>query len=245
MNIGIIPARLDSKRLPKKILADLNGKPLVVHTIERALQAKRLDRVIVAIDSEETREKLKEYDYEIFMTSSQHLSGTDRVAEVVRQITEAKIIINIQADEPMIDPAIIDSLVDVFDDKGIGLSTIVSNKLTVNDLLNPNIVKAFIDIEKNAIDFKRNIFDLEIGGVYRHIGIYGFSRETLFTFTELESSDREKKHNLEQLRAIDNNIPIHTIITNYNTYSVDTQDDLDKVAEIMNDSRNLVNDEEK
>ncbi len=245
MNIGIIPARLDSKRLPKKILADLNGKPLVVHTIERALQAKRLDRVIVAIDSEETREKLKEYDYEIFMTSSQHLSGTDRVAEVVRQITEAKIIINIQADEPMIDPAIIDSLVDVFDDKRIGLSTIVSNKLTVNDLLNPNIVKAFIDIEKNAIDFKRNIFDLEIGGVYRHIGIYGFSRETLFTFTELESSDREKKHNLEQLRAIDNNIPIHTIITNYNTYSVDTQDDLDKVAEIMNDSRNLVNDEEK
>ena len=112
-------------------------------------------------------------------------------------------------------------------------------------MLNPNIVKAFIDIEKNAIDFKRNIFDLEIGGVYRHIGIYGFSRETLFTFTELESSDREKKHNLEQLRAIDNNIPIHTIITNYNTYSVDTQDDLDKVAEIMNDSRNLVNDEEK
>ena len=145
----------------------------------------------------------------------------------------------------MIDPAIIDSLVDVFDDKGIGLSTIVSNKLTVNDLLNPNVVKAFIDIEKNAIDFKRNIFDLEIGGVYRHIGIYGFSRETLFAFTALESSDREKKHKLEQLRAIDNNIPIHTIITNYNTYSVDTQDDLDKVAEIMNDSGNLVNDEEK
>ena len=245
MNIGIIPARLDSKRLPKKILANLNGKPLIVHTIERALQAKRLDRVIVAIDSEETREKLKEYDYEIFMTSSQHLSGTDRVAEVVRQITEAKIIINIQADEPLIDPAIIDSLVDVFDDKGIGLSTIVSNKLTVNDLLNPNVVKAFIDIEKNAIDFKRNIFDLEIGGVYRHIGIYGFSRETLFAFTALESSDREKKHKLEQLRAIDNNIPIHTVITNYNTYSVDTQDDLDKVAEIMNDSGNLVNDEEK
>ena len=200
MNIGIIPARLDSKRLPKKILADLNGKPLVVHTIERALQAKRLDRVIVAIDSEETREKLKEYDYEIFMTSSQHLSGTDRVAEVVRQITEAKIIINIQADEPMIDPAIIDSLVDVFDDKGIGLSTIVSNKLTVNDLLNPNIVKAFIDIEKNAIDFKRNIFDLEIGGVYRHIGIYGFSRETLFSFIEIFiPSPKKSRHILEML----------------------------------------------
>ena len=193
MNIGVIPARLDSKRLPKKILADLNGKPLVVHTIERVLQAKKLDRVIIAIDSQETKKKLEEYDYEIFMTSKNHVSGTDRVAEVIKRIPEAKTIINIQADEPLIDSNIIDDLVDAFKDEKIDFATVVSNKLTVSDLLNPNVVKAFIDAEKNAVDFKRNIFDLEIGGVYRHVGIYGFRRETLFTYTKLDPSLREKK----------------------------------------------------
>ncbi len=238
MNIGVIPARLDSKRLPKKILADLNGKPLVVHTIERVLQAKKLDRVIIAIDSQETKKKLEEYDYEIFMTSKNHVSGTDRVAEVIKRIPEAKTIINIQADEPLIDSNIIDDLVDAFKDEKIDFATVVSNKLTVSDLLNPNVVKAFIDAEKNAIDFKRNIFDLEIGGVYRHVGIYGFRRETLFTYTKLDPSLREKKSKLEQLRAIDNNIPIHTIITNYNSYGIDTQDDLDKVSEIVDKLNN-------
>lgn len=238
MNIGVIPARLDSKRLPKKILADLNGKPLVVHTIERVLQAKKLDRVIIAIDSQETKKKLEEYDYEIFMTSKNHVSGTDRVAEVIKRIPEAKTIINIQADEPLIDSNIIDDLVDAFKDEKIDFATVVSNKLTVSDLLNPNVVKAFIDAEKNAIDFKRNIFDLEIGGVYRHVGIYGFRRETLFTYTKLDPSLREKKSKLEQLRAIDNNIPIHTIITNYNSYGIDTKDDLDKVSEIVDKLNN-------
>ena len=238
MNIGVIPARLDSKRLPKKILADLNGKPLVVHTIERVLQAKKLDRVIIAIDSQETKKKLEEYDYEIFMTSKNHVSGTDRVAEVIKRIPEAKTIINIQADEPLIDSNIIDDLVDAFKDEKIDFATVVSNKLTVSDLLNPNVVKAFIDAEKNAVDFKRNIFDLEIGGVYRHVGIYGFRRETLFTYTKLDPSLREKKSKLEQLRAIDNNIPIHTIITNYNSYGIDTKDDLDKVSEIVDKLNN-------
>ena len=238
MNIGVIPARLDSKRLPKKILADLNGKPLVVHTIERVFQAKKLDRVIIAIDSQETKKKLEEYDYEIFMTSKNHVSGTDRVAEVIKRIPEAKTIINIQADEPLIDSNIIDDLVDAFKDEKIDFATVVSNKLTVSDLLNPNVVKAFIDAEKNAVDFKRNIFDLEIGGVYRHVGIYGFRRETLFTYTKLDPSLREKKSKLEQLRAIDNNIPIHTIITNYNSYGIDTQDDLDKVSEIVDKLNN-------
>ena len=148
MNIGVIPARLDSKRLPKKILADLNGKPLVVHTIERVLQAKKLDRVIISIDSQETQKKLEEYDYEIFMTSKNHVSGTDRVAEVIKRIPEAKTIINIQADEPLIDSNIIDDLVDAFKDEKIDFATVVSNKLTVSDLLNPNVVKAFIDAEK-------------------------------------------------------------------------------------------------
>ena len=164
MNIGVIPARLGSSRFPKKILADLNGKPLVVHTVENVMKAKKLDKILLAIDSEETQSALEKYNFDIIMTSKDHVSGTDRVAEVIDRISEARIIINIQADEPLIDPKIIDSLVDSFKDNNVQMSTAVSTRLTVSDLLNPNIVKALIDQDKNAIEFKRNIFDVEIGG---------------------------------------------------------------------------------
>ena len=109
MNIGVIPARLGSSRFPKKILADLNGKPLVVHTVENVMKAKKLDKILLAIDSEETQSALEKYNFDIIMTSKDHVSGTDRVAEVIDRISEARIIINIQADEPLIDPKIIDS----------------------------------------------------------------------------------------------------------------------------------------
>ena len=236
MNIGVIPARLGSSRFPKKILADLNGKPLVAHTVENAMKAKKLDKILLAIDSEETKSALEKYNFDITMTSRNHVSGTDRVAEVIDRITEAKIIINIQADEPLIDPKIIDSLVDSFKDKNTQMSTAVSTKLTVSDLLNPNIVKALIDQDKNAIEFKRNIFDVEIGGVYRHIGIYGFTRQALLQFVNLSPSNRELHTSLEQLRALDNHIPIRAVICEYDSCSVDIIEDLKKVSKIMSAS---------
>ena len=233
MNIGVIPARLGSSRFPKKILADLNGKPLVVHTVENVMKAKKLDKILLAIDSEETQSALEKYNFDIIMTSKDHVSGTDRVAEVIDRISEARIIINIQADEPLIDPKIIDSLVDSFKDKNVQMSTAVSTRLTVSDLLNPNIVKALIDQDKNAIEFKRNIFDVEIGGVYRHIGIYGFTRLALSRFVSLSPSSRELHTSLEQLRALDNHIPIRAVICDYDSCSVDIIEDLKKVSKIM------------
>ena len=233
MNIGVIPARLASSRFPKKILADLNGKPLVVHTVENVMKAKKLDKILLAIDSEETQSALEKYNFDIIMTSKDHVSGTDRVAEVIDRISEARIIINIQADEPLIDPKIIDSLVDSFKDNNVQMSTAVSTRLTVSDLLNPNIVKALIDQDKNAIEFKRNIFDVEIGGVYRHIGIYGFTRLALSQFVSLSPSSRELHTSLEQLRALDNHIPIRAVICDYDSCSVDIIEDLKKVSKIM------------
>ena len=233
MKIGVVPARLASKRLPKKILADLDGKPMVVHTMERVLKAQRLDKVILAIDSEETLDALKDFDFDMVMTSKDHYSGTDRVAEVVKKIEDAEVIINIQGDEPLIDANIIDALVDLFEDKDVKMGTAISTKLTVDDLLDPNVVKAIIDQYKNVIDFKRNIFDLEIGGLYRHIGIYGFRRNTLFQFSMLEQSPRELEKKLEQMRALDNGLPIRAAITGFESFAVDTQSDLNKVAEIM------------
>ena len=233
MKIGVVPARLNSKRLPRKILADLNGKPLIAHVMERALEAKSLDKVILAVDSEETIKTLEQYDFDMVLTSSDHVSGTDRIAEVIDEIPDAEIIINIQGDEPLIEADVIDSLVDSFNDSTVNISTIVSTKLTVSDLLNPNVVKAIVNEYQDAIEFKRNIFDLEIGGVYRHVGIYGFRRESLIAFTKLDPSVREVESRLEQLRALDNGMSIRATVTNYDSHSVDTQADLDKVARIM------------
>ena len=233
MKIGVVPARLNSVRLPRKILADLNGKPLIAHVMERALEAKSLDKVILAVDSEETIKTLEQYNFDMVLTSSDHVSGTDRIAEVIDEIPDAEIIINIQGDEPLIEANVIDSLVDSFNDSKVNISTIVSTKLTVSDLLNPNVVKAIVNEYQDAIEFKRNIFDLEIGGVYRHVGIYGFRRESLISFTKLDPSVREIESRLEQLRALDNGMSIRATVTNYDSHSVDTQADLDKVARIM------------
>ena len=166
MNIGIIPARLDSKRFPKKILKPLNGKPMIVSTVERSLMAKRLDKVILAIDSQETKNALQGFDFEITMTSKDHTSGTDRAAEVIASIQEAKIVINIQGDEPMIDPKIIDALVERIENPIVEFATVISKNLDAADILNPNVVKAFINEKKEIIEFKRNIFDSQIGGAY-------------------------------------------------------------------------------
>ena len=233
MVIGVIPARLGSSRFPKKILAPLAGKPMVVHAIEQAQKSEKLDKVILAIDSEETKEALADFDFEIIMTDSNHISGTDRVAEVIKNIDDVEIVINIQGDEPLTDPKIIDDLVDTFKDPNVHMSTVVSRKLTVSDLLNPNIVKAILDKNANAVEFKRNIFDLEIGGVYRHLGMYGFTRNALFQFTNLAPSKREQERRLEQMRALDNGLPIHALITNCQHWAVDTKEDLAKVERMM------------
>ena len=233
MNIGIIPARLNSTRLPKKILMDLCNKPMIAHVMEKAMKSTKLDKIILAVDSEETTEKLSGYDYEIVMTSKNHNSGTDRVDEVANKFPEANIVINIQGDEPLLDPKMIDDLVYLMEDPDVEMATILSKKLTVSDLLNPNIVKAIMDEDHNAIEFKRNVFDLEIGGVYRHIGMYGFKRKTLSRFTSLEVSKREAERKLEQMRALDNDIQIRAMITSYETLSVDTEEDFKKVENIL------------
>ena len=234
MNIGIIPARLNSTRFPKKILTPLNGKPMVVNTVERSLMAKNLDRVILAIDSEETKKALIDFDFDIVMTSKDHTSGTDRIAEVVQDIEEANIIINIQGDEPMIDPKIIDSLINKLEISSVEFATIISKNLSASDILNPNVVKAFINEREEIIEFKRNIFDFQIGGAYRHIGLYGYTRDTLMKFTNLPPSEDELSEKLEQLRAINNGIKIHALIEDYDSISIDTKQDLEILVGLLN-----------
>jgi len=223
MKLGVIPARLYSTRFIKKILADINGKPMVIHTAERVSKCKNLDRFIIAIDNNETFEAIKDYGFETMMTSDSHKSGTDRVAEVVEKIKEADVVVNIQADEPFIDPTLIDELVKSFEDSNIEMSTLVSTQLLETDMKDKNVVKAVLDNDGFAKDFNR------IFGDYKHLGIYGFTRDTLLKFVSLKQSDREKNRKLEQMRALDNGIKIKSIVTDKNSFSIDTKEDLEHI----------------
>ena len=234
MIVGIIPARIGSKRFPKKILADIDGKPMVVHVAERAMQSKLLEKVILAIDSNEAKQVLSDFDLEIVMTSKDHVSGTDRVTEVVNGLDSAKLIINIQGDEPLLDPKVIDGLIKIFDDSKVSMGTVVSRNIGIRDYLDRNVVKAFLDENQNAYDFKRDIYDSDIGGVFRHIGFYGFDRDTLLQFSSLPPSKNEIKYSLEQFRALDNGIKIKAFISNARQQAVDSPEDLDHVLSQLN-----------
>ena len=234
MIVGIIPARIGSKRFPKKILADIDGKPMVVHVAERAKQSKFLEKVILAIDSNEAKQVLSDFDLEIVMTSKDHLNGTDRVTEVVNGLDSAELIINIQGDEPLLDPKVIDGLIKIFDDSTVSMGTVVSRKIGIRDYLDRNVVKAFLDENQNAYDFKRDIYDSDIGGVFRHIGFYGFDRDTLLQFSSLPASKNEIKYSLEQFRALDNGIKIKAFISNAQQQAVDSPEDLDNVLSQLN-----------
>jgi len=220
--LGVIPARLNSTRFPNKIIFPLNGKPIIEHVYEKAIQSKLLSKVVVAIDSETTKESINCLN--IVMTSDKHQSGTDRVAEVSENY-DCDIVINIQGDEPGIDPDLIDKLITLFDDPKVEMASVASTDLHQHDFTNDNVVKVNLDNENNAISFVRNNMDPE-QIYYRHIGIYAYRKKTLNFFTSLDQSENEKKHSLEQLRALDNNIAIKLLISDFNHRSIDTKEDL-------------------
>jgi len=227
MVIGVIPARLESTRFPRKILFPINNKPMVMHVYERALKANKIDRLIIAVDSLETVNALKDYNVEVLMTSSKHKSGTDRIAEAVAEI-DAEIIINIQGDEPMLESEMIDDLVSVFDDKTVKIATLASTVITEDDLQNSNLVKVAVDNNQYAEGFYRNITDYS-KKYYHHIGIYGYRKQALEMFTKLEQSKNEEVLHLEQLRALDNGIPIRVVMCNFPYRGIDTLEDLEQL----------------
>ena len=200
---------------------------MVMHVYDRAKEADKLDDVIIAIDSNETEEALKSYKPNIQMTDSEHLSGTDRVAEVINDM-DADIILNIQGDEPMLDPVIVNQLIDAFEDALVEMATIASTVIDNIDYVNPNSVKVMIDENGFASAFRRKTKDIEIGWYYHHVGMYGYRKETLLQFTKLDQTENEAKFNLEQLRALDNGIPIKVVLTDYPYRGIDTEEDLNQ-----------------
>ena len=223
MNLGIIPARLNSTRFPRKIIHPLNGKSIIQHVYDNAKQSKYLDQLIIAIDSEETKSHI-DSSCDTILTSVNHKSGTDRVAEVSQKF-DCDIIVNIQGDEPKIEPDIIDNLILLFSDPLVEMASVASTDLNNNDLSNLNVVKTYLDENNYAIDFEREISE-QNQKYFRHIGIYAYRKETLMKFTALEQTENEKNLKLEQLRALDNNLAIKILITNFQHRSIDIEEDL-------------------
>ena len=222
MILGVIPARLNSTRFPNKVIFSLKGKPIVEHVYDKVSQCESIDKLVIAVDSERTQGLINCPN--IMMTSDKHQSGTDRVAEVANKY-ECDVVVNIQGDEPGIDPKLIDKLISLFNNPDVKMASIASTDLDRNDLKNINIVKVNLDKDNNALSFVRNNLEPD-KKYYRHVGIYAYRKNTLNFFTSLNQSDNEKKYRLEQLRALDNNIAIKLLISDFNRRSIDTKEDL-------------------
>ncbi|MBU0567368.1 3-deoxy-manno-octulosonate cytidylyltransferase [bacterium] len=234
--VGIIPARYGSTRFPGKPLALINDKPMIQHTYERALKAKRIDELIVATDDDHIFEVVQGFGGEAVLTFTIFKSGTDRVAAVARNI-EADIIVNLQADEPLIDPSSIDQAVEaVAEDPQVKVSTLKCRIKKEGELIDPNVVKVVTNKKGEALYFSRAPIPYcfrENRLHYKHIGLYVFRRDFLFAFTDLPPSALEETEGLEQLRILENGYPIKVVETEYEGIGVDTREDLEKVEAIL------------
>ena len=243
--IAVIPARYASVRLPAKPLVDLCGKPMIQHVYERAAQAKLVDEVVVATDDDRIAERVKKFGGKVAMTPSDIRSGSDRVAYVANTLTDTDIVINVQGDEPLIVPHMIDEAVQpLIDDTSIQVGTLVKKITSAEELHNPNIVKVVLDDMNFGIYFSRSPIPYLRDGAsmndwhtrhqyYKHIGLYVYRRKFLLQFSQWDESTLEKTEKLEQLRIIEHGYKIKTALTEFDSVPIDTPDDVKKVKEIM------------
>jgi 3-deoxy-manno-octulosonate cytidylyltransferase (CMP-KDO synthetase) len=234
--VGIIPARLGSTRLKAKVLMPIAGKPMIQHVWERSKKSQKLHDLIIACDDEEILKVASSFKAKAVLTRKDHPSGTDRIAEAVAPL-DVDVVINIQGDEPLIHPSIIDDLAEVFmKDQDCPMATVIKPIQAKEELDNPNIVKVVIDNQNNAIYFSRAAIpynrdqkpfnDLKF---YKHLGIYGYRKSFLMKFKDLKKSYLEQVEQLEQLRALEAGFKIKTVVTTHETISVDTKEDLARV----------------
>lgn len=239
---GIIPARFASTRFPGKPLVDIRGKSMIQRVYEQSKKSKRLSDVIVATDDERIEHAVKSFGGKVCMTSPNHPSGTDRCAEVVEKLRlSCDAVINIQGDEPFIDPRQIDLICSCFDDHHTSLATLIKPVTSEEVLFSPNSPKVVIDKDGFALYFSRHPIPfirgveknewLSKGSFFQHIGIYGYRISALSSITRLSPSSLEKAESLEQLRWLENGFRIKTAITTLETIAIDTPQDLQRVLE--------------
>lgn len=234
----IIPARYGSTRLEGKPLLKVLDKPVIQWVYEKALQVKNADVVIVATDDERIVQAVKSFGGLVEMTSPEHKCGSDRIKEVVMRHPEFSYIVNLQGDEPLIEPDSIEEVIhNVKEDDYTDISTLVRRLENDEEINNPNLVKCVIDVYGYAMYFSRSKIPFErnvgMADFYGHIGIYGYKRESLIKMTELAQTTYELSESLEQLRALQNGMKIKTSVVGFVPVGIDTKDDLEKFRQIV------------
>ncbi|MGL5206394.1 MAG: 3-deoxy-manno-octulosonate cytidylyltransferase [Acidaminococcaceae bacterium] len=230
----VIPARYASTRLPGKPLALIAGKPMIQHVYERACHALLPQEVVVATDSEIVADAVKGFGGKVMMTSSDHPSGTDRLAEVALSYPDIDVIVNVQGDEPMIPPEVIDKLAQAFeDDKELNMATL-KTLMGEEEYNNPNAVKVVTDQNGYALYFSRSLLPYPRNKTaafkaYKHVGIYAYRRSFLLSYAAYEPTPLEQTEGLEQLRALENGQRIKVLESKFQGIGIDTQADLDAI----------------
>lgn len=236
---GIIPARYGSSRLPGKPLIDIWGKPMFWYVYQNAVESNVFRSVVLATDSEEIAESAHQLSIPYVMTNVEHISGTDRVYEaaIKMNIESESVVVNIQGDEPLVKPEAIQQLVEPFIDVSIQVTTLAT-RITATQAMSPHQVKVVVSSNGDALYFSRAVIpylrDSDTNGYYLgHIGLYAFRMHTLDTFVHLPLSQLEQFEKLEQLRLLENNIPVRVVNTNHTSQSVDTVEDLEIVQGLL------------
>jgi 3-deoxy-manno-octulosonate cytidylyltransferase (CMP-KDO synthetase) len=234
---ALIPARWGSRRFPGKPVHEIAGKPLIQHVWERCCEAGVFDRIIIATDDMRIAEAASGFGAEAALTSGKHQSGTDRVAEVARNLTRVGLIFNVQGDEPLIAPELLGELVrKLACDRDIDLIT-AAVPIDADEARSQHVVKVVTDREGNALYFSRSVIPFARGpgdpGYLKHLGIYGYRRKALLAFVKLEPSPLEQVERLEQLRALQNGMKLRVIVSRTGSIGVDTLEDADAVEKLI------------
>jgi len=234
--LGVIPARFASTRFPGKALVTFAGKSMLQHVYERASQARYLTNVVIATDDERIYSEARRFGATVRMTRADHVSGTDRVAEVA-SADNAALIVNIQGDEPLIDPAAIDAaILSVLDQPDLPMGTLKKRIDDPSEIENPNVVKVVTSVDGLAIYFSRCPIPFARDSTvtrYKHIGLYVYRRDFLLGYSTLPVGPLETSERLEQLRALENGFPIRVIETDYESFGVDTPEDFARVTKLF------------
>ncbi len=233
--IAVIPARLASTRLPRKMLRQIAGQALIARVYQGVRSSPLLDDVIIATDSDEIMQVCRQHGWNARLTSAAHRSGTERVHEI-SSLVDAEVYLNVQGDEPLTRAEHIAALVDLMRDPNVLVGTL-KTPASPEDINNPNAVKVVTDAAGRALYFSRATIPFDRDGVghlyFKHLGFYAYRKTALDRFCALPESSLERSERLEQLRFLENGIPIHVVETPYDTVGVDTEEDLRRVERIL------------
>ncbi len=241
--VAIIPARYHSNRFEGKPLALINGKPMIQHVVERAQTVPLLSRVVVATDDQRIADCVAQFDGEVVITRSDHVSGSDRLAEAAEllDISEYDVVVNIQGDQPLFDAEVIEQVAGpLIHDPSLPMATLIYKIVRPEEIDDPNHVKTVFDHENNAlyfsrspVPFQRNPEEEQSPTYYKHLGFYAYRKGFLLTFVALPEGEWERFEKLEQLRALEYGYRIKVVLTEHDSIEVDTPEDLKRVEEFI------------